>query len=427
VQLSLNPSFRTEQFLGDTAMPLTFIDLFSGAGGLGLGFEMAGFEQILALEEDKWACETHRHNFPNVHVIESDIKAISKKSIRGLVKKKVDVIIGGPPCQGFSHANIKNKDPKDPRNSLFLDFLNWVDALQPKMFLIENVPALLKTKTNNGLNVIDVILNEITNAGYTPSYQVLDAKNYGVPQSRPRLFIVGVKHSKEPSKKFIFPNPTHGDITTDDLFSSNLDPIVTLWDALSDLPQETHEEFSPLSSYVCQPRNHFQKLMRSNANGKLTNAEPMRHTKRIIERFKSIGIGQSEQHVQIEHSPKKRGNPNSLSEKKYSQNGRRQDPNRACNAVVASSHSNFIHPYLHRNFTVRELLRIQSFPDNFELKGKRAVLSKKLSIKKGLLDEIFLDQRMQVGNAVPPLLAKAMAEEIKTTLTCGKDNVVESA
>ncbi|WP_371373634.1 DNA cytosine methyltransferase [Thalassotalea aquiviva] len=398
---------------------LTFIDLFAGAGGFGLGFENAGFRQLYAVEIDKWAAETHRFNFPRVPVIEQDICEITNEEILELSNERPDVIIGGPPCQGFSHANIVNKDPKDPRNSLFEEFIRFVDVLQPRVCIIENVPALLKTKTALGEQVIDVITSELERMGFSTSYELLDARNFGVPQKRQRLFVIGV-NKKYPKllKESLFPSPTHNELGSGDLFNSeDMKQEVTLWDAISDLPQRTFSDFDCNESYQCLPKNEYQELMRANSNGLLTNAEPMRHTQRVIDRFKEIKIGQSEGNVTQDNMPKKRGNPSTISEKRYSQNSRRQSPNSPCNSVVASSHSNFIHPYLHRNFTVRELLRIQSFPDRFELKGKRAVLSKKLSIKKGLLDDIYLDQRMQVGNAVPPLLSEDLARNIAVVLT----------
>ncbi|EHU4801456.1 DNA cytosine methyltransferase [Vibrio vulnificus] len=397
----------------------TFIDLFAGAGGFGLGFENAGFKQLYAVEIDKWASETHQFNFPEVPVIERDICKITNDEILKLSNEVPDVIIGGPPCQGFSHANIVNKDPKDPRNSLFEEFVRFVNVLKPKLCIIENVPALLKTKTESGEKVINLIKSELEKVGYNVHYELLDARNFGVPQKRQRLFIIGInKELSSLSEYRLFPNQTHTKSGSGDLFdNNNTKKEVTLWEAISDLPQRTFADFDPTESYQCKPKNDYQKLMRVGSNGELTNSEPMRHTQRVIERFKEIKIGQSEGNVTLENMPSKRGMPQIKSQKKYSQNSRRQHPDLPCNSVVASSHSNFIHPFLHRNFTVRELLRIQSFPDWFVLKGKRAVLSKKLSIKKGLLDDIYLDQRMQVGNAVPPLLSESIAKNISKLLT----------
>lgn len=393
-----------------TSKEITFIDTFAGAGGLGLGFEMAGAKQILAVEIDKWAAETHRHNFPTVPVVQQDISKLSNTEISSLVLEQPDLIIGGPPCQGFSHANIVNKDPKDPRNSLFEEFIRFVDILKPSICLIENVPALLKSKTAKNENVIDVIVSELNRIGYHAQYEILDARNFGVPQKRKRLFIVGLNETEFNNNLKIFPEITHGDDAVHDLFPNlSVKEEISLWDSISDLPQYTSENYNSELSYTTKPKNSYQKLMRENSCGVLTNSEPMRHTSRVVERFKEIRVGEGEEDISLSNMPKKRGDPSSVSSKKYSQNSRRQSPEYPCNSVVASSHTSFIHPYLHRNFTVRELLRIQSFPDTFELKGKRAVLSKKLSIRKGLLDDIYLDQRMQVGNAVPPLLAKSIA------------------
>jgi DNA (cytosine-5)-methyltransferase 1 len=167
--------------------------------------------------------------------------------------------------------------------------------------------------------------------------------------------------------------------------------------------------------------------MRLGAKTPITNHEPMKHTDRVVERFKQISYGQSEASVAEALRPRKRGAPTELSDSAYSQNSRRQHPERPCNTIVSSSHTNFIHPYLHRNFTVREIARIQSFPDRFQFLGKRAVLSKSLSIKKGYLDDIYLDQRMQIGNAVPPILAEHLAEAIMETLRNGTKSISKTS
>nr|AAX14650.1 BbvCI methyltransferase 1 [Brevibacillus brevis] len=397
---------------------LTAIDLFAGAGGFSLGFSMAGFRVTHAIEVDKWAAETFEVNFPRTKVVTRDIQQISDEEIKDIIDERPLVVIGGPPCQGFSHSNVNNKDPKDPRNSLFQEYMRFVAQLRPKVCMIENVKGLLTTKTAKGELVIDIILREFESLGYNADFRVLNAANFGVPQFRERLIIAAV--CKSEANNFFWPEPTHelGNSNITSLFEELMptQPPLTLWEAIGDIQQITHESYTGKEGYECSPLNEFQSIMRRNAPEFLLNHEPMKHTKRVVERYATIGFGESEGDVSEKHLPRKRSESSTIS-KAYDQNGRRQRPDRPCSTIVASSHSNFIHPFLHRNFTVRELARIQSFPDDYEFRGKRAVLSKKLSIRKGLLDEIYLDQRMQVGNAVPPLFAKALAESVRSTLS----------
>lgn len=374
-----------------TANPLA-IDLFAGAGGLSWGLHGAGLATPLAVEQDKWAAETYRANFPNSTVLQRDIESFTDDEISAYVALRPALIAGGPPCQGFSHSNVLNRDPKDPRNSLFRQFLRWVRLIRPPFFLIENVAGLLSAKTESREPVMDVIERSASEIGYFCEWRLLQATEFGVPQRRERLFIIGAR-SPELLASFSWPRPTH-----------DARQPVTLWDAISDLA----EGDEPYSS---KPRTSYQQDMRAGyAHPRPTSHEPMRHTARVVARFESIGFGESEASVAGALVPQRRGGGGEG--RAYAQNSRRQRPDAPCSTIVASSHTNFIHPVFHRNFTVRELLRIQSFPDHFVMRGKRAVLSRKLSLRKGLHDDIYLDQRMQIGNAVPPRLAEKLGREI---------------
>ncbi|MDB4734472.1 DNA cytosine methyltransferase [Akkermansiaceae bacterium] len=389
----------------------SFIDLFAGAGGLSYGLDQAGFKCKLGLEQDLWAAQTFRENHQTAKLVQDDIVSIKNQSIKNLNLSNVPLIVGGPPCQGFSHSNTGNKDKRDPRNSLFVDFLRFVAVIKPRIALIENVPGLLGTKLESGEPVIDVIVSEFLKIGYVAHYAILDASHFGVPQKRPRLFILAHGIDDQLNGP-AFPTATHSPISgiQSDLpgINDELPPAVTLWDAISDLPQIYADNTDTPITYTSAAMNDYQRSMRKGASLEITHHEPMRHTKRVKERFEHIRFGESEENVPDHLKPRLRGDPTTASGKSYSQNSRRQHPDSPCSTIVASAHTNFIHPYLHRNFTVRETMRIQSFPDTFQLKGKRAVLSKSLSIKKGYLDDIYLDQRAQIGNAVPPLLAKAI-------------------
>ncbi|AFY33742.1 DNA cytosine methyltransferase [Calothrix sp. PCC 7507] len=149
-----------------TAQPIT-IDLFAGAGGFGLGFEMAGFSVPLSVKIDAWACDTLRHNRPSMTVIQHDLRNFNTaSSVKDICLLKPDIVIGGPPCQGFSIAGPAQKDPKDPRNSLFINFAQWISFLEPKAFVMENVKGLLSRKNFEGIKVIDIIKETFENLGY---------------------------------------------------------------------------------------------------------------------------------------------------------------------------------------------------------------------------------------------------------------------
>ena len=387
-----------------------FLDLFAGAGGLSLGCELAGMKPVYAIECDKWAALSYRHNHPHVQVDERDISSFSDAEINDLRRLGAHIIVGGPPCQGFSHSNVVNRDPNDPRNTLFREFVRFVRILRPTAFVIENVPGLLRAKTASKVPVIEIINQAFVDIGYSVDWRVLEASDFGVPQLRQRLFIVGFRDA---GIHLSWPSPTHRQSSQYSLFGeAGAREKVTLWDAICDLPQITSEDEVSELNYIGSTSNEFQAMMRADAPLHLSNHEPMRHTARIVERFSLISFGSSEADVPHELKPRRRGSPTEISGKTYDQNSRRQRPDQICSTIVASSHTNFIHPFLDRNFTVREMMRVQSFPDRYILLGKRAVLSKKLSIKKGLIDDIYLDQRAQVGNAVPPLLGKAIAEVV---------------
>ncbi|MDZ5458016.1 DNA cytosine methyltransferase [Azohydromonas lata] len=404
-----------------------YIDLFAGAGGLSLGFERIGFRGTLAVEQDKWAAETYSANHPSIPVHMRDIQTIDNSEIANLVKYPVDVIVGGPPCQGFSHANTTKRDPKDPRNSLFQDFVRFAKVVRPSICLVENVPGLLRTKMSSGRPAISAIEQAFRDIGYLAHWKILNAADFGVPQRRERLFVVAIRDDLS-DVEFEWPTATHSTTEQDDLFAAaNGQRQITLWEAIADLHQLCAGDPVPKSPYRSRPTNAYQSEMREKEVLVLENHEPMRHTQRIVERFAAIGHGQSEADVPAHLRPRKRGSSGEISGIVYDQNSRRQNPDEPCNAIVASSHTNFIHPYLHRNFTVREMMRIQSFPDWFVVKGKRAVLSKKLSAKKGYIDDVFLDQRAQIGNAVPPKLGAAVGKAVWNTLERMQNKVRHAA
>lgn len=390
------------------------LDTFAGAGGFSLGFDLTGnYDIIGAIEYDKWAAETFKFNHPNSTVLVGDIQQYSEKFLLKTFKDKPDIILGGPPCQGFSIANRKAGDPADPRNSLFKEFVRLGRIFQPQVMIMENVPNLIKARTHDKELVIDIIINELKNLGYHVYHTILNATDFGVPQIRKRLVVVA---SQQPLDN-PFPIPTHSvQQSSMNLFGEHLKQTPTLWDAISDLPQIEACEGEEEMKYTSTPHNAFQKMLRGNSK-MVFNHVAMKHSKRMVERFASMSCGHSVSDVPDHLKPIKRNGNGEFSEKVYDQNNRRMHPDRPCHTIAASFYANFVHPFKNRNFTPREGARIQTFPDWFVFKGKPTVVSHKLLQREGRDEEKHLCQYNQIGNAVPPLLAKAIADNLFSQLT----------
>lgn len=384
----------------------SFIDLFAGAGGFGLGFILSGhFEPLCSVERDLWAVNTLRRN--NSHlIIHADITKIStKKQILSICDKKPDVIIGGPPCQGFSVAGKGDKN--DPRNSLFKYFVKWVAALQPKVFVMENVTGILARKNAGGEDVVDIIKKAFSLKGYYCQVWTLNAADYGVPQMRQRIFIVGNKYGKNIDA----PKKTHSLGA-----EKGLKTAITAWEAIGDLPQIFAGEGREFVNYDKKAENSYQKSCRCGSDG-VYNHVAMQHTKRLVNRYKMIMDGCSITALPDELKVRKRCGKGEYSNVVYCSNYRYIKPNTVSFTIPASFYSNFIHPFIPRNITAREAARIQSFPDWYVFEGKRTQISSKLLAKLGKEEENHLSQYNQIGNAVPPLLAKAIAKTIAEFIT----------
>ena len=383
------------------------IDLFAGAGGLSLGFQMAGAEIVGAVEIDKWAGETLAHNHPKTRIAVRDIETIcDDEAIELFAELRANIIIGGPPCQGFSICRRGKGDPKDPRNTLFEEFLRFGRLLNPDLMVMENVPNLVKTKTGDGRLVIDIIMQELKDIGYHSTWSVLQATDYGVPQIRKRLFIVASKTKLSAP----FPEITHTHNGADTLFHYGLMQCPSLWDAISDLPVLSAGEGAEAMPYCEPPKNDYQALLRADVD-LLHNHKAMMHSDRTVERFAAMSWGDSVSDVPHHLRPRRR-NSNEIAATVYDQNNRRQHPHRPCHTIPASFYANFVHPFSDRNFTAREGARIQSFPDSYVFKGKPTVVSRKLLEREGRISERHLCQYNQIGNAVPPLMAKPIAENL---------------
>ncbi len=246
---------------------------------------------------------------------------------------------------------------------------------------------------------------------------MLNAANYGVPQTRGRIFVVGNNLGIE---KIGRPQYTHTlEPKTEEnrqpsLFQDgeiSLAPALTLLDAISDLPELHAREGKEVQLYSSLPVNPYQMRARKNSDS-LFNHVAMNHSQRLVERFKHIGWGESSADVPAEHMPRTRNGNGKLSHKTYDQNNRRLHPYKPSHTIAASFYANFIHPFQHRNITAREGARIQSFPDRYRFMGKKTTPSHKLLQREGRLDDKHLCQYNQIGNAVPPLLAKAIASHL---------------
>ena len=235
---------------------------------------------------------------------------------------------------------------------------------------------------------------ENSGLGYHVDFKILIASDYGVPQNRQRVIMIGFRKDLDIFPEF--PNRTYS-------------TPLTVWEAISDLPQIKAKEGEEGMNYHSKPQNEFQKFVRT-SSASVYNHVAMRHTQRLIDRFKVIKAGESLAHVPVEHSAVKRGKPTEKSKIVFSQNNQRLHADLPAPTIAASFQSNFIHPYLNRNFTAREGARLQSFPDDFIFKGMRT----KMSWEKGL------SQYQQIGNSDPPLMAYAIANQINKQLTVNK-------
>ena len=347
---------------------MTIIDLFSGIGGLSLGFEQVGFDVISAIDMWPDAIKTYNHNrkqkVGQVITVEEfkqhftgDFPYLPTYDATKIYFKDDDSIIGGPPCQGFS--TVGQRIIEDPRNKLYLEFYKAVKMAKPDFFLIENVKGL--TTLNKGAFVQDILdrFGE-KGLGYTISYKLVNAANYGVPQNRIRVIFVGIR-----GKKFEFPE--------------EFPYILTAKDGISDLNGKEGE-------YCCKPENDFQKEMRGKMKKPL-NHEFTNHSEQTVSIISKIPDGGN-----IKDLP-----PEYWSVRKYNKAFERMGTFKPSN-TIDTGHRNYFHYSENRIPTARESARIQSFPDDFEILGTRG------------------SQYKQIGNAVPPMLAKVIAEQIRKTL-----------
>lgn len=388
---------------------LQVIDLFSGAGGLSYGFEEAGYEIELAIEKDAWAVDTYKENHINHNIIEVDITQLDDSYFQKY-KGKIDIVMGGPPCQGFSIAASNRRKKDDIRNTLYQHFLRVVDVIQPKAVLIENVKEIVGYKLPDGTKIIKDIERFFIEHEYVYDFKILNCRNYGIPQDRKRFFFLAVRKDLGT-----------GQFDIETMMERFIVPEITFEDAVSDLPIVRAREYEEgaVLSYTTPPRNDYQKKMRGKCK-ELYNHIPMQHTSKTVQKFEFLLAGNKEP-LPDDLKPRVRSHTDQISDASYGQNHRIIDASKVSPTITASFYSSFIHPSQPRNLTVREAARIQTFPDCFRFMGKKTTLSKKLLAKKGIFEELHLDQFNQVGNAVPPLMANHLADLCKSLLLEGNN------
>jgi len=353
------------------------IDLFAGGGGLSYGFEEAGFKVAFACDIDKDAAKIYAANLRETVYIVRDIRRIDPQEVletTGLRKSDISVLMGGPPCQGFSLMGLRN--PNDPRNNLFKEMLRFIDFLRPSWIIIENVVGLLSMERGEP---VKAIYRELSKRGYVCKHKILNALHYGVPQRRKRVFFI----ANRTGDPITFPKPTHGDPREGDLLQfiegERLNPFFTVRDAIGDLPSLKPGEEKDY--YACPPFSEYQRLMREGAPKRLFNHRAPNHTEEVIKRIRMARPGER---IPYRCSFEKRR--------------LRWDEPAPTLLDGPRPTWNYAHPVDDRGLSVRERARIMSFPDRFVFVGP------------------IPKQRMVTGNAVPPLMAKAIAIEIKRYL-----------
>ena len=377
---------------------MTSLDLFAGAGGLTLGFKQADIKSIGAIEVDRFAAETFHHNFPDIPLYHRDIYSFSNEEIDALFHG-VDMIIGGPPCQGFSVAGPSQHGIIDKRNTLIMEFYRFVEVLKPQICVLENVQGILHGKMNSNQKALETYKEAISNIGYTNKVYLLQAADFGVPQYRRRVVVIS---AKDPS---LLPDSIKGDYEGEENW-------IHIEQVFGDLPdinsgEGTNEEVP----YKTEPQSEYQRYIRRGSTG-VTNHVAMKHTPRLIQRFSKIPQGGSLLDVPAEYGQRQRNGTELDVNKRYKTNNQRLDPDKVSNIITASFQSTFVHPYLDRNLTAREGARLMSFPDAFYFCGPRTLMSKSLLIREHREDEIGLSQYNQIGNAVPPRMAEGIAKAI---------------
>ncbi len=345
---------------------LNHVDLFCGPGGFATGFEWAGFNTVLGMDIHEPSLSTFAENHKSAKVVLGDIRELSSEDLKSLVPKRVDVLSAGVPCEGFSMANRNRTKFTDERNFLFVEFLRMAEAIKPRVLLVENVANFARHDDGFFGKEVEAGMREL---GYNTTSTVLNACDFGVPQRRRRVMFIGIL----PGYSFKWPSPTHG------VGPAGLKPYVTVGEALlGDLPELDSHEFA--DEYLGPPTNEYQKFMRKGAK-KLLNHQAPNHPKATIKRIADTRPGEPMY-------------------KSYKQRIRLHKDNLSPTIVSGGIRPQFAygHPTQPRGMSIRERARLMSFPDWYNFLGG------------------IVQGRVQTGDAVPPLLALAVASSIRDAL-----------
>lgn len=350
------------------------VDLFAGAGGMSLGATKAGINVVLAVEADAHAAATYKANHPDTHVFENDIRTLSRARLTRLLRRRsIDVVFGGPPCQGFSYSNLRTRNPRNRDNWLILEFLRIVELLKPPWVVFENVRGIINTAQGVFL---DNVRERLQTLGYSLKEWLLNAADYGVPQDRARYFLIGTRTKARLRKPRM----------------SRAKPV-TVAQALRDLPPLTNGAGTSWLKYTSQPPSSYARQLRNGQSG-CANHVVSRNAPAVIRRYAFIPQGGNWENI-----------PARLM-RNYADRTRchtgiyHRLKSRAPSIVIGNYRKNMlIHPTQDRGLSVREAARIQSFPDHYDFQGSIGF------------------QQQQVGNAVPPMLAHAVFRAVVTAHT----------
>jgi DNA (cytosine-5)-methyltransferase 1 len=359
------------------------IDLFAGAGGLSLGFEAAGFNIAYAIEHDKSAAKTYAKNRKrrSVHVETTDIKKITTPAVMkklGVKKGELDIVIGGPPCQGFSTSNRQTRHIDNPNNHLVYRYVTFVKKMRPKWFLMENVSGM---ETFEKGAVRDDLLETFKSMGYDAVFMILNSSDFGVPQHRKRIFFIGNRVGQPMA--FI-----------EKIKRASQGKPVTIRDAISDLPHLENGHLECKMPYNGRKRklSMYQREMRKSMNESVRNNLVTMNQELAVQRFKQIKQGENLKAL-ARRAPRLVANYSKI-ENCHSWIYLRLPWSRPSVTLNNFRKNMIIHPAQHRGLSVREAARLQSFPDKYVFHGSIG------------------SQQQQVANSVPPLLSKAIASRI---------------
>lgn len=347
---------------------LNVVDLFAGVGGLSYGFaHNDNFKILLANEYEPHIAQAYSLNHPDVKMLNCDIRDITEDQLKEHITEPIDIIVGGPPCQSYSTLG---KRKMDDRAHLFQEYYRILSIIKPKLFIFENVSGIMSMQSGALIKHIIAKFNEL---GYDVKSKLLNAVDYGVPQFRDRVILVGTLGKNS----FEYPQPTHGD---------QLLPHRTVKDAISDLP--ILQSGGQSSSYASEPLNDYQRMLRDNGNV-LTENDAPKNGEHLVQLMKALPDGGSKDDLPPELRPKS-GYGNTYAKMWWE----KPAPTVTRNFATPSS-SRCVHPRDSRAMTTREGARLQSFPDSYKFYGSRSM------------------KNLEIGNAVPPLLSIAIAKQVE--------------